>query len=482
MSQINISSQLVGKIWNYAHVLKDDGLAFMDYTEQITYLIFLKMASEQNAIAQRIPSEYSWAALVGYPDTSSLLQRYHDGLHRLSEESGLVGLIFSKPQSKINDPAKLRRLIRLIDSEHWSSIDVDVKGAIYEGLLARNAAEVRGGAGQYFTPRPIIRAVVEVMRPTVEMTILDPACGTGGFLIGAYEYLERTATGTTRSARLRSLALHGVDLVPNVARLCAMNLFLRGVVGSHSRPAIDIADSLAAPTRPADMILTNPPFGRRSSYTVVGSDGRKKEEAISYMRPDFWATTSNKQLNFIQHVYSSLQRGGRAAVVVPDKLLFEGGVGETIRRALLDTCRVHTILRLPTGIWYSPTVSANVLFFDKGCIGATRCTDDLWVYDLRKMGDFSLKRNPIRNEHLSDFVHSYRSRNFGDRRESDVFRRFGYEEIVAREQANLDFRWSIGSTGRFGYGDPQVLMGEIVSEMAEAVREFAAVEDDMRRW
>ena len=480
MNQSNISAIIARKIWDYAHVLKDDGLAFMDYTEQITYLIFLKMASEQHKISHRIPPRHSWDTLARNTDTPSLLQRYHQSLRKLSEEPGLVGLIFSKPQSKINDPAKLRRLIRLIDSEHWSGLDVDVKGEIYEGLLARNAAEVRGGAGQYFTPRPIIRAVVEVMKPTLDMTILDPACGTGGFLIGALEFLKRTVKGPARGAALRKASLRGVDLVPNVARLCAMNLFLHGVGESHLRLAVDVADSLASAIHPVDMVLTNPPFGRRSSYTIVSSVGRRKEETVSYIREDFWATTSNKQLNFIQHVYSSLRPGGKAAVVVPDNVLFEGGVGETIRRALLDTCRVHTLLRLPTGIWYSPSVNANVLFFEKGCRGGVPCTDNLWVYDLRRMGDFSLRRNPIRSEHLADFVDSYRAENLADREESDVFRRYGYEEIVARDQASLDFRWSIGSTERFSYEDPHVLMQEIVSEMTEAVREFSAVEDDIR--
>ena len=360
------TSALIQKVWNYAHVLKDDGLAFMDYTEQITYLLFLKMVWEQHSAESRdIPSRYGWGALRAIQDRNKLIARYHQGLRKLSEKPGLVGLIFTKPQSKISDPAKLRLLIQMIDSERWSDLDVDVKGAVYEGLLARNADDVRGGAGQYFTPRPVIRAVVEAMRPTANMTVADPACGTGGFLFGVFEYLRNKAANTEELAGLKGGALWGVELVPNVARLCAMNLFLHGIGVGHTRPVVSIGDSLASCGEPVDMVLTNPPFGRKSSVTIVGEDGKAHRDRILCSRPDFWATTSNKQLNFVQHVYSMLTNGGRAAIVVPDNVLFEGGAGEKIRRLLLERCQVHTLLRLPTGIWYSPSVKANVLFFDK---------------------------------------------------------------------------------------------------------------------
>jgi type I restriction enzyme M protein len=316
------ANALVRKVWNYAHVLKDDGLAFMDYTEQITYLLFLKMIWEQRySEAEEIPSRYSWGALKDLNDNSKRLERYHQGLRKLSEFPGLIGLIFTKPQSKINDPAKLHRLIQMIDSESWSELDVDVKGEVYEGLLARNADDVRGGAGQYFTPRPVIRAVVEVMRPMSMMRISDPACGTGGFLLAAFEYLSRKTPNAKEAAYLRTRALYGVDLVPNVARLCAMNLFLHGIGTDHAHPVISIADSLELKAEPVDMVLTNPPFGKKSSFTIVGADGKNHTDRISYERPDFWATTSNKQLNFVQHVYSMLKDNGRAAIVVPDNVV-----------------------------------------------------------------------------------------------------------------------------------------------------------------
>src|SRR5260221_4483181 len=390
------ASALVQRVWNYAHVLKDDGLAFMDYTEQITYLLFLKMAWEQRHTgASEIPARYTWGVLQKVGEKVKLLERYHQGLRKLSERPGLTGLIFTKPQSKITDPAKLRLLIQMIDSENWSALDQDVKGEVYEGLLARNADDVRGGAGQYFTPRPVVRAIVEVMRPEPMMRISDPACGTGGFLLAAFEYLAGKADNPTAAAFLRTEALHGVDLVPNVARLCAMNLFLHGIGIDPKHPVVSIFDSLESKTESVDMVLTNPPFGKKSSFTIIGADGRSQTDKISYERPDFWATTSNKQLNFVQHVYSMLKENGRAAVVVPDNVLFEGGAGERIRRALLERCDIHTLLRLPTGIWYSSGVKANVLFFDKKSITTNPATKEIWVYDLRSNRNFSLRQNPI---------------------------------------------------------------------------------------
>src|SRR6266851_4824034 len=281
------STALVHKVWNYAHVLKDDGLAFMDYTEQITYLLFLKMTWEQQQVgAKMIPVRYTWGALKNIGDDAKRLARYHQGLRKLSEQPGLVGLIYAKPQSKINDPAKLHLLIQMIDSEDWSRLDVDVKGEVYEGLLARNAEDVRGGAGQYFTPRPVIRAIVEVMRPGPMMRISDPACGTGGFLLAAFEYLKSRTADDEEADYLRTRALHGVDLVSNVVRLCAMNLFLHGIGMDDKHPVISISDSLESKADPVDMVLTNPPFGKKSSFVIIGADGKNQTDKISYERED----------------------------------------------------------------------------------------------------------------------------------------------------------------------------------------------------
>ena len=474
------ASALIQKVWNYAHVLKDDGLAFMDYTEQITYLLFLKMIWEQKQNeANKIPSRYAWGKLKNINDDAKLLARYHQGLRKLSEQPGLIGLIFTKPQSKINDPAKLRLLIKMIDSEDWSSLDVDVKGEVYEGLLARNAEDVRGGAGQYFTPRPVIRAIVEVMRPEPMMQISDPACGTGGFLLAAYDYLESRVTTPEEAAYLRTRALHGTDLVPNVARLCAMNLFLHGIGTDPKQPVISIHDSLAKKADRVDMVLTNPPFGKKSSFTIFGEDGKSQTDKISYKRNDFWATTSNKQLNFVQHVYSMLKNAGRAAMVVPDNVLFEGGAGEKIRRTLLQCCDVHTLLRLPTGIWYSPGVKANVFFFDKKPVTMNPATKEVWIYDLRSNRNFSLRQNPIAREDLTDFINCYCADDRSQRKETAHFRRFEYSEIIARDKANLDIQWQDETTNTTQAGTPQSLMKEILADLEEAIREFAAAEREI---
>jgi len=482
MAENQKASALVQKVWQYAHVLKDDGLAFMDYTEQITYLLFLKMAWEQNLVgSSQIPSRYTWHTLKALSSDTKRLERYHQGLRKLSEQPGLIGLIFTKPQSKINDPAKLHLLMQMIDSEDWSRFDVDIKGEVYEGLLARNADDVRGGAGQYFTPRPVIRAIVEVMRPTATMQIVDPACGTGGFLLAAFEYLKAKTKNSKERAYLRNRALHGIDLVPNVARLCAMNLFLHGIGTNPKHPVISIADSLASRSNPVDLVLTNPPFGKKSSFTIIGKSGKSHNEKISYHRKDFWVTTSNKQLNFVQHVHSMLKDTGRAAVVVPDNVLFEGGAGETIRRALLQRCDVHTLLRLPTGIWYSPGVKANVLFFDKRPTKQTPATKEIWVYDLRSSRNFSLRTNPIRSADLSDFVRCYCADDPSRRSESAHFKRFKFAEVISRDRANLDIVWRERTTTSKYSGTPQTLMKEILADLKEAMEEFSAAEDELRR-
>jgi len=477
-------SALVQKVWNYAHVLKDDGLAFMDYTEQITFLLFLRMAHEREAIGSGsvIPEKYNWAALSARSGDALEVQ-YSKTLRELGKLPGLLGVIFAKAQNKITDPAKLERLISMIEGENWSGMDMDVKGEIYEGLLARNAEDVRGGAGQYFTPRPIIRAIVQVMRPEPTMHIADPACGTGGFLLAAYEYLVNTYRDLDRKAQrfINEEAIHGTDIVPNVTRLCAMNLYLHGMGGD--KPLVTTGDSLAKKTEPVDMVLTNPPFGKKSSITIVNEEGKKEKEDVSYERQDFWATTSNKQLNFVQHVNSMLKDTGRAAVVVPDNVLFEAGAGEKIRRSLLERCDVHTLLRLPTGIWYSPGVKANVLFFDKKAAAKTPWTKELWVYDLRTNKNFTLRQNPIADEDLKEFVQCYQTTKRSKREESERFKRFTYADLMARDKANLDIFWlkddSLADTENLPR--PAVLAAEIVEDLEEALEEFRAVEEELKQ-
>jgi type I restriction enzyme M protein len=363
------TSHIVQKLWNYCNILRDDGLSYGDYVEQLTFLLFLKMADEQSRLpfnrTSPIPRDFGWDMLVKL-DGDDLETHYRHTLEELGKRTGLIGVIFRKAQNKIQDPAKLRRLIAdLIDKEEWSSLDTDVKGDAYEGLLQKNAEDVKGGAGQYFTPRPLIQAIVKVMQPRPGEMVSDPACGTGGFLLATHEFIRKDHKLDKAQLRfLNTEQLRGVELVDSVARLCCMNLVLHGIGSDAAHVPVLVKDALSGKHGEYELVLTNPPFGKKSSVTIVNEAGETSKESLIINRDDFWATTSNKQLNFLQHVFTILKQHGRAAVVVPDNVLFEGGAGETIRRELLKQADVHTLLRLPTGVFYAQGVKANVLFFD----------------------------------------------------------------------------------------------------------------------
>jgi type I restriction enzyme M protein len=475
---------IVNKVWNYAHVLRDDGVSYGDYVEQITYLLFLKMAHEGSTLLHEespIPEGYGWECLAD-KDGDELEVQYRHVLEELGRQPGMLGTIFRKAQNKIQDPAKLKRLISLMDGETWLEIDADVKGDIYEGLLERNAADVKSGAGQYFTPRPLIEAIVGVMRPGPETTICDPACGTGGFLLAAHNYVQTHYQLDRDQKRFqRDGALRGVDIVDGVVRLCAMNLYLRGIGGEESPVVAD--DSLRSlGSMRYDMVLTNPPFGKKSSYTVLGADGRATSESQTYERDDFWATTSNKQLNFLQHVKSLLKIGGTAAVVVPDNVLFEGGAGETVRRRLLREYDVHTLLRLPTGIFYAQGVKANVLFFERKPASETPWTETLWIYDLRTNQHFTLKQNTLSAQALRDFVTRYNADDRREREETERFRTFGYEELVSRDKVNLDIFWLRDKSleGSEDLQPPDVIAAEIAENLEAALEQFSEIQEDLR--
>ncbi|MDP1831126.1 MAG: class I SAM-dependent DNA methyltransferase [Geothrix sp.] len=483
---------LVQKVWNFATVLRDDGVSYGDYVEQLTYLLFLKMAQEREGLdealgrkgMERIPKILAWPSLLRL-DGDDLENHYRKILIELGRKPGLLGTIFRKAQNKLQDPAKLKRLVMLIDAETWSGLDVDVKGEIYEGLLERNARDVKSGAGQYFTPRPLIKAVVEVMNPDRGMVVADPACGTGGFLIAAHDHMAAQGPMTPDQARhLKEKALKGADITTEVARLCAMNMHLHGIGGEDS--LIEGGrDSLASPpSELVDMVLTNPPFGKKSSITVVGEDGKAGKESQTYERNDFWTTTSNKQLNFLQHVRSMLKPGsGRAAVVVPDNVLFEGGAGETIRRKLLHECDVHTLLRLPTGIFYAQGVKANVLFFDRKPGAAKPWTEKLWIYDLRTNFHFTLKENPLGTDHLKDFIACYKAKDRRKRKETDRFRVFDRDALLARDKANLDLFWIKDEDleASENLPAPDVLAREIVEDLQAALDAFTSVEEALAK-
>src|SRR5438445_5730416 len=485
----NGSPQLVQKLWNYCNVLRDDGLSYGDYLEQLTYLLFLKMADELTRPPfQRepfIPPGLDWRSLLER-DGDELEAHYIHVLRELGQKPGMLGVVFRKAQNRIQDPAKLRRLIvELIDREKWMTLDVDVKGDAYEGLLERNAEDLKSGAGQYFTPRTLIRGIVDVMQPQPGMTICDPACGTGGFLLAAYESIVKITQFLDPEQRehLRFHALKGWEIVDNTARLCVMNLLLHGIGAEDAPSPIVVDDALKAdPGERFDMVLTNPPFGRKSSMTFVNAEGDAEREDLVVVRDDFWASTSNKQLNFLQHVKTLVRPGGRAAIVVPDNVLFEGGAGETVRRRLLHECEVHTLLRLPTGIFYAQGVKANVLFFDRKPAAETPWTKELWIYDFRTNQHFTLKQNPLRREHLDDFVAAYKPEARGAREESERFKRFTYDELLQRDKVSLDITWlrdeSLEDVENLP--PPEVIAQEIVEDLEAALAEFSAIAESLR--
>lgn len=480
------SAALVQKLWNYCSILRDDGLSYQDYIEQLTFLLFLKMADEQSkppfSRPRIIPVGLDWVSLVRL-DGDALDLHYRHILVELGKKQGTLGVIFRKAQNKIQDPAKLRRLVAdLIDKERWMTLDADVKGDAYEGLLAKNAEDVKTGAGQYFTPRALIRAIVDVMRPTPDLRVADPACGTGGFLMLAYERMKLAPLDPELRKFLRDDALRGWEIVDATARLCAMNLLLHGIGTPEGQSLVTVDDALRSqPSDHFEMVLTNPPFGRKSSYKVIGADGETETETMSYLREDFWATTSNKQLNFLQHVRSLLTINGRAAIVVPDNVLFEGGAGETIRRKLLEQCDVHTLLRLPTGIFYAGGVKANVLFFDRKPPQERPWTQNLWIYDFRTNQNFTLKTRALTRADLDDFVSAYHAEDRSARQEAECFRAFAYNELVARDKASLDIFWlrddSLEATDSLP--PPEVLAAEIVEDLQAALAEFHAVAESM---
>ena len=478
-------SGVVSKLWSYCDVLRDDGVSYGDYVEQLTYLLFLKMAYEHTQPPfnreSLIPEDYDWTTLVD-KDGDALEVQYRHILLSLGKEGGMLGTIFRKSQNKIQDPAKLKRLINFINDETWVGLDIDVKGSIYEGLLQKNAEDVKSGAGQYFTPRPLIKAMVEVMKPEPMMTICDPACGTGGFFLAAHDYISTNyKLDKDEKEFLKYHTFKGWDIVDNTARLCVMNLYLHGI-GSQDDVPIVVGDSLISdPGERFDLLLTNPPFGKKSSVTIVNGSGKASRDAITYERDDFWATTSNKQLNFLQHVKTLLKINGRAAIVVPDNVLFEGGAGETIRKKLLSDYNVHTLLRLPTGVFYAQGVKANVLFFDRKPASETPWTEKLWIYDLRTNKHFTLKKNPLTYEDLHEFIDVYKAGKIHEREASERFKAFTYDELIQRDKVSLDIFWlkdeSLEDTENLP--DPEIIAAEILENLESALSQFSEIYQEL---
>jgi type I restriction enzyme M protein len=480
----NESSTIVHRVSDYSNVLRDDGVSNVDYVEQLTYLLFLKMADEQSHPPYNkpssIPQGFDWQSLLE-KDGDALEIHYRHILESLSKEKGMLGVIFRKSQNKIPDPAKLKRLIELINEETWVGLDIDVKGEVYEGLLQKYAEDRKTGAGQYFTPRPLIKAMIEVVRPEPEQTICDPACGTGGFILAAHDFISQNyQLDIDQKKFLKFHTFKGKDIVDGVARLCVMNLFLHGIGGEES--PIEVGDSLISdPGERFNIVLTNPPFGKKSSITIMNGEGKSDRETLVYERQDFWATTSNKQLNFLQHVKTITKMNGKVGIVVPDNVLFEGGAGETVRRKLLAECDVHTLLRLPTGVFYAQGVKANVLFFDRRPASEKPWTTKLWIYDLRTNMHFTLKTNPLKYEDLKDFIKCFNPENRMERKETERFKAFTYDELMQRDKVSLDIFWLKDESleDSENLPSPDIIASEIVENLESALEQFNGIYEDL---
>ena len=425
--------QILSKVWNLATTLAGAGIGFTDYITQLTYLLFLKMDDENVKIFAEdsaIPEGYRWDDLISL-DGHDLIDQYEETLKVLSGQDNLIGTIYTKAQNKIDKPVYLKKVITMINEHNWLSMDGDVKGAIYEKILEKNGQDKKSGAGQYFTPRALINAIVDVTMPQIGETVCDPACGTAGFLLAAYDYMKTQSNNEDKLRFLRENAIFGTDNTALVVTLASMNLYLHGI-GTNRSPIV-CDDSLEkTPSHMVDVILANPPFGTRPAGSV------------EINRPDFYVETKNNQLNFLQHIMVMLKANGRAAVVLPDNVLFEGNAGEVIRKKLLSDFNLHTILRLPTGIFYAQGVKANVLFFQKGSP-----TKEIWFYDYRTGIKHTLATNPLQRHHLDDFVKCYNAENIAGRVETfdaetnpnGRWRKFSIDEILKRDKTSLDITW-----------------------------------------
>lgn len=483
------STSIVSKVWSFANVLRDDGVGYGDYLEQLTYLLFLKMADEFSKPPHNrklnVPEGYDWKNLTDKRG-AELETHYNKMLRELSNSKGTLGQIFTKSQNKIQDPAKLFKIIDMVDKEKWSMMGADLKGKIYEGLLEKNAEDTKSGAGQYFTPRALIRAMVACVRPEPMKNICDPACGTGGFFLAAYDYITQNHDlNRDEKEFIKNKTFYGNEIVANTRRLCLMNMFLHNIGEIDGETFISSADALVADDgKRFDYVLANPPFGKKSSMTFTNEEGEQEAEDLVYNRQDFWATTSNKQLNFLQHIRTLLKETGQAAVVLPDNVLFEGGAGETVRKQMLQTTVLHTILRLPTGIFYKPGVKANVLFFDARPGAKEAWTKEVWIYDYRTNVHHTLKKKTMTFEDLQDFINCYNPDNRNNRIEKwseqnpeGRWRKFTYDEIIVRDKTNLDIFWlkdkSLADLDNLP--DPDILANEIIENIEAGLESFKEV-------
>lgn len=488
------SSIIVTKVWGMCHPLRDDGVSYGDYLEQLTYLIFLKMSDEYSKPPYNretgIPAGFTWTDMNTL-NGAELEEQYKNTLEELGTKKGILGKIFKGATNKISNAAILYRIVQMVDTEKWVSMSSDVKGEIYEGLLQKNAEDVKSGAGQYFTPRPLIRAMVKCLRPEPMKTIADPCCGSGGFFLAAQDFISTNYTlDREQKAFLKNETFYGNELVSTTFKLCLMNLYLHNIGDIYSNVPVTLGDALLTdPGSRFDYVLTNPPFGKKSSITFTNEEGEQEAEDLVYNRKDFWTTSSNKQLNFVQHINTILKATGKAAVVVPDNVLFEGGAGEVIRQKLLQTTDLHTILRLPTGIFYKPGVKANVIFFDMRPAGPESQTRNVWIYDLRTNMHFTLKQHPMTDTDLEDFIRCYnpsnryaRTETWSEETQDGRWRKFNVDEILARDKTSLDIFWikdkSLADLDNLPA--PGEIAVDIIENLQSALESFQELKEQLR--
>lgn len=423
---------LVKKVWDIANVLASAGVGFTDYITQLTYILFLKMDAEKEelGLGSSLPEGCKWDDIVELSG-DDLIDKYEEVLKDLSKDDGLIGTIFTKASNKINSPVHLAKVLQMVGNENWYMMEGDFKGAIYEAILEKNGQDKKSGAGQYFTPRALIKAMVEVTDPKITETVADPACGTGGFLLAAFEHMKPQSREISKQNFLKNNALFGADNTALVVTLASMNLYLHDI-GTDKSPIICQDSLLDTSDRMFDVILANPPFGTRPQGSV----------AVDSARPEFIKTSDN-QVNFLQHIMSIVKTGGRVAVVLPDNVLTDGNATAKVREKLLEEFNLHTILRLPTGIFYANGVKTNVLFFEKG-----EKTKEIWVYDYRTGIKHTMATKPMTRADLDDFVNCYCSGHLDDRKATyseenpnGRWRKFTEEEVYSRDQLKLDFKW-----------------------------------------
>lgn len=465
--QVKSESTLIKKVGDIANVLAAAGVGFTDYLTQLTYILFLKMDDEREAYGfeSSIPEGYKWQDLLDLSG-EDLVDKYEEILDELAEKDGLIGTIFTKATNKIDRPVLLAKVIEMVASENWYMMEGDLKGAIYESILEKNGQDRKSGAGQYFTPRALIKAMVDVVDPKITETVADPACGTGGFLLAAYEHMKPQSKEIAKQKFLKEHAFFGADNTPLVVTLASMNLYLHDI-GTESSPIVCQDSLIDKSDKMFDVILANPPFGTRPQGSVE----------VYANRPEF-VKTSDNQVNFLQHIMSIVKTGGRVAVVLPDNVLTDGGATAKVREKLLKDFNLHTILRLPTGIFYANGVKTNVLFFEKG-----KPTEDIWVYDYRTGIKHTLATKPMTRADLDDFVARYCSGHMQDRistcsseNPNGRWRVFTKEEVYSRDLLKLDFKWM-----DLGEKDDRTI-GELLSDMqskASAITEAVTKLQDL---